>query len=76
MGFVGDWDADGVDSIGVYRPSTGDVYLRNSLSSGLPDIMFNYGIAQDIPLAGVWSLTAPDAIKTDSGSAPLFVPRQ
>jgi hypothetical protein len=76
VGFVGDWDADGVDSIGVYRPSNGDVYLRNALTDGLPDILFNYGLAQDIPLAGVWSLSfAPDQAN-GGDSAPVFVPKR
>lgn len=64
IGFVGDWNADGTDGIGVYRPSNGDVYLRNTLSDGLPDIMFNYGIAEDKPLVGMWQLSAPDSPET------------
>ncbi len=34
---AGDWDGDGVDTVGVFRPSTGMVYLRYSNSAGLAD---------------------------------------
>ncbi|HSG78965.1 MAG TPA: hypothetical protein VLD62_05235, partial [Acidimicrobiia bacterium] len=41
--FVGDFDGDGVDSIGLFRESTAQVYLRNDLSSGPADSEFVYG---------------------------------
>ena len=50
--FVGDWDCDGVDSPGMYRPSDGYVYLRNSNTQGVADIEFFFGNPGDIPLAG------------------------
>ncbi len=49
---VGDWDGDGVDTIGVYRQ--GQFLLRNSNRSGPPDIVINFGEAGDLPLAGDW----------------------
>ncbi len=49
---VGDWDGDGVDTIGVYRQ--GQFLLRNSNRSGPPDIIINFGEAGDLPLAGDW----------------------
>lgn len=87
VGFVGDWDGDGIDSLGVYRPSNGDVYLRNALSAGLPDILFNYGIASDKPVSGVWALGSPEQPSGETGgqngggngqdgSAPVFVPKK
>ena len=50
--FMGDWDCDGVDTPGLYRRSTGNVYLRNSNTQGVADITFVFGNPGDIPLAG------------------------
>ncbi len=49
---VGDWDGDGIDTIGVYRH--GQFLLRNSNRSGPADIVINFGEAGDLPLAGDW----------------------
>ncbi len=49
---VGDWDGDGVDTIGVYRQ--GQFLLRNSNRSGPADIVINFGESGDLPLAGDW----------------------
>ncbi|MDH3606715.1 MAG: G8 domain-containing protein [Acidimicrobiia bacterium] len=51
---LGDWDCDGDDTVGMYRPSNGFVYLRNSNTQGVADTDFFYGIPGDIPLAGDW----------------------
>ena len=50
--FAGAWDCDGVSSPGLYRRSTGYVYLRNSNTQGIADIKFFFGNPGDIPLAG------------------------
>ncbi len=50
--FVGDWDCDGVDTPGLYRPTDGFVYLRNSNTPGLADVEFFFGNPGDVPLAG------------------------
>jgi hypothetical protein len=34
---AGDWDGDGDDTVGVYRPSNGVFYLRNSNTQGIAD---------------------------------------
>ena len=52
---LGDWDCDGDDTVGMYRPSNGFVYLRNSNTQGVADLDFFYGVAGDIPLAGDWN---------------------
>jgi hypothetical protein len=49
---VGDWDGDGVDTIGVYR--NGVFYLRNSNTIGYADITFGLGVDGDEPIAGYW----------------------
>jgi len=34
---AGDWDGDGDETVGVYRPSTRLLYLRNSNTQGVAD---------------------------------------
>ena len=51
---MGDWDCDGVETVGMFRPSTGFAYLRNSNTSGVADDEFYFGIGGDVPLAGDW----------------------
>ena len=36
--FGGDWDGDGVDTPGLFRPSDATIYLRNSLTPGIADM--------------------------------------
>ena len=55
---AGDWDGDGKDSLGVYRPSTGVVYLRNALTGGTPTTASPTVQTADTPLAGDWNLDA------------------
>lgn len=50
--FVGDWDGDGVETPGLYRPSDGFVYVRNSNTQGIADIEFFFGNPGDVPIAG------------------------
>jgi hypothetical protein len=51
---VGDWNGDGVDTIGVYRFSLGEWYLRNSNTAGIADLNFTYGIVNEKPVTGDW----------------------
>jgi hypothetical protein len=51
---MGDWDCDGIETVGMYRPSTGFAYLRNHNSFGVADQDFYYGIPGDMALAGDW----------------------
>lgn len=53
--FSGDFDGDGVDTIGLYRPSTRTFYLRNSHAAGPADVEFIFGDPGDIPIAGDWT---------------------
>ncbi|GAB4551729.1 MAG: hypothetical protein OHK0023_18960 [Anaerolineae bacterium] len=76
---VGDWNGDNVTGIGIYR--AGIFFLRETPTTGLPDMAFAYGANTDRFVAGKWSrggitgyqsyaLTPPT-----SQSAPIFVPR-
>ena len=44
---AGDWDGDGFDTIGVYRPSTKMLLLTNSLTDPQIDVEFYYEGAAD-----------------------------
>lgn len=52
---LGDWDCDGFDTVGMFRPSNGFAYVRNSNDFGVADESFFLGIAGDVPLAGDWN---------------------
>ncbi|NNC91642.1 MAG: hypothetical protein HKN80_04035, partial [Acidimicrobiia bacterium] len=54
MPLCGDWDGDGLETIGIFRPSSATFYLRNSNSLGFADSEFRFGQTGDIPLAGDW----------------------
>jgi len=50
------------DSVGVFRPSNGVIYLKNSNTSGFADIALNYGIRGDYPVTGDWDGDGADTI--------------
>jgi hypothetical protein len=52
--FLGDWDGDGVKTPGLYRPSSGFAYLRNSNTTGFADSSFFMGMKGDVPMVGDW----------------------
>jgi parallel beta-helix repeat protein len=59
---LGDWDCDGEDTVGAYRPDTGLVYVRNSNDAGIADTAFFFGAASDLPLAGDWDGDGCDTV--------------
>ncbi|NNC93119.1 MAG: hypothetical protein HKN80_11590, partial [Acidimicrobiia bacterium] len=52
--FLGDWNGDGVSTPGLYRPSDGVAYVRDSLDTGNADRQWSMGNPGDIPLVGDW----------------------
>jgi hypothetical protein len=60
--FVGDFDGDGIDTVGLYRQSTGFAYLRNTLTQGTADLAFFYGNPGDIIMAGDWDGDGNDTV--------------
>jgi hypothetical protein len=53
--FVGDFDGDGVETVGLHRESTGLVYFRNSHTQGVADYQFFFGDPGDRLVAGDWA---------------------
>ncbi len=49
---VGDWDGDGIDTVGGYDQNTATVSLRNSNTAGEADLTFTIGQPGDIAIAG------------------------
>jgi photosystem II stability/assembly factor-like uncharacterized protein len=55
---VGDWNNDGFDEIGVFRPSTGSFYLDhdgNGKWEAFVDRTYRFGMQGDIPVSGDWT---------------------
>ena len=50
-----DWDQDGTTTVGLYRGTSGFLYLRQTNSFGIADISIFYGIPEDLPLCGDWN---------------------
>ncbi len=57
---TGDWDGDGIDTVGVYRD--GIFYLRNSNTSGFADVAVPFGLPGDLPVVGDWDGDGIDTI--------------
>ncbi|MDP1850193.1 MAG: hypothetical protein Q8K79_20570 [Solirubrobacteraceae bacterium] len=57
---VGDWDGDGDDTVGTKRGTTWA--LRNDNGNGGPDLSFDFGGANDLPLS--WTGESPVAAAT------------
>jgi hypothetical protein len=62
VAIAGDWNGDGVDTTGVFRPSNGALYLKNQNNTGFADIQINYGLAGDKPVVGDWDGNGTDTI--------------
>ena len=53
--FVGDFDGDSTETVGLHRESTGLVYFRNSHTQGNADSQFIFGDPGDRLVAGDWT---------------------
>jgi hypothetical protein len=71
---AGDWNGDGIDSIGTYQSSTATFKLRNSNSPGAADYTFTFGTvgAGWKPLAGHWTGGAVDTVGLYDPSTATF----
>jgi hypothetical protein len=70
--FVGDFDGDGVDTVGLHRESTGLVYFRNANSTGIADLEFIYGDPGDKIVAGDWEGDGTDTVGVYRPSEDIF----
>lgn len=60
--FAGDFNGDGIDTVGLHRETTGLVYYRNSHSAGAADSSFVFGDPGDQILAGDWNHDTIDTV--------------
>ena len=78
---VGDWNGDGVDTVGVVRGNTW--YLTNTpLTGGDAQVSFAFGRSSDLPVPGDWNgdgtdtpAVVRDAPGTEAGSYQLWLLR-
>ena len=57
---TGDWDGNGIDDVGIFRPSTSQWLLR--LQNGTTITLNAFGLNGDVPLAGDWNGDGIDTI--------------
>ena len=70
--FSGDWNCDGVETLGLYRRGDGFVYLRNSNTQGVADITFFFGNPGDLPIAGDFNNDGCDTVSIYRPSEARF----
>ena len=59
--FVGDFNGNGTQTVGLHRESTGLVYYRNTHTQGIADAEFIYGDPGDRIVAGDWNSDGVDS---------------
>jgi hypothetical protein len=60
--YVGDFNGDGMDTIGLHRESTGLVYFRQTHSQGNADSQFIFGDPGDKIMAAEWTADGIDKV--------------
>jgi hypothetical protein len=58
----GDWNADGIDTVGVFRPSVATFFLSNSFAGTIDVTPFTFGALNSLPVAGDWNGDGVDTI--------------
>ncbi|MBS3095206.1 PKD domain-containing protein [Candidatus Woesearchaeota archaeon] len=73
VSLLGDWNNDGTDTVGIYRPRFSTFYLSNSNDSN-PDasIVATFGINGDVPVVGDWNNDSIDTIGVYRPSTSTF----
>lgn len=59
---AGDWNADSIDSVGVFRPDVAGAMLLANNPFNIADITFNFGEDGDLPIGGDWTATGQDIV--------------
>lgn len=67
-----DWNGNGVSTPGLYRQSSGYLYLRQTNTFGVADISIYYGIPEDIPVCGDWNGDGTETIAIFRPSESTF----
>ncbi|MBX7166181.1 MAG: NF038122 family metalloprotease [Pirellulales bacterium] len=63
LSISGDWNGDGIDTVGLYNPATAQFFLSNALGNSIADVTpFTYGMPGWIPLAGDWNNDGIDTV--------------
>ena len=70
---MGDWNGDGIKTIGVVRGRTW--YIRNSNSAGGSSRVFSFGRPGDVPVAGDWDGNGTDTPAVVRCTAPACTKR-
>lgn len=70
--FAGDFNGDGVDTVGLHRESTGLVYFRNSNTQGVAEFEFFWGDPGDRVFAADWDGNGVDSVGLFRPSASRF----
>jgi glucose/arabinose dehydrogenase len=70
--FVGDFNGNGIDSVGLYRESAGFTYLRLTNTEGIADLSFYFGDPGDRFVAGDWDGDDVDTPGIFRGSDATF----
>lgn len=70
--FACDFNGDGIDTGGVYRPSTATFYYRDSFAAGAPIHRVRLGNPGDRPVCGNWDGIGTDTIGVYRSSNSTF----
>ncbi len=54
--FTGDFDGDGIDTAGLFRPANAKFYFRNTNTQGIADGTLVWGDTDWLPVAGSFDL--------------------
>ena len=68
---TGDFDGDGIDTVGVFRPANG-VFILSDRTDGSPTTIFFFGQPGDLPIAGDWDGDGKDTVGVFRPSAGKF----
>jgi len=73
---AGDWDDDGIDTVGIYDLSSGTFFLKNTHSGGPADERLRLGLPGDgwVPLAGNWEQNTKQPVTTSPPATPPVTP--
>jgi len=69
---IGDWDGDGVEDIGVFRPINTDTLLSTFFLGRVATRTIPFGTPHDIPIAGDWNEDGSDTIGVYRPSTSTF----